>query len=380
MAMTLAPTTSSQTWRDRFPRTVERFVAWWNHQVLDRPPLTLAVKSNRPYTGPVSRHEQVRDKWLDAAFRVEEMIARVECTEYAADTFPIVMPNSGPELVATLFGCVLEYSKDSSGTSWSVPIVHEPQRDWPRIVAREPDFAGSPWWRLIEDATRLAIERCDGRYVVGFTDIHDAFDTLAALRDPQELCLDFMDCPELVEQAADHVLDAVIQTHARSYEMLEAGGFGSTSWIPSYWPGRSNISCCDFWAMLSGEQSRRIVLPRIVRQIEAVEKSIFHLDGPAALRHLDLLLELPQLAAVQWVYGAGAGPATKWLQVYRRIQAAGKSADVMCDTPEQAMAILEALGPRGLWLRIGRPFDTLADAQAFEAEVARVSGHMASRT
>lgn len=371
--MAAVPTSSSQTWRERFPRTIERFTAWWNHEVLDRPPLTVNVKSPRAYSGPVSHHAHVRDKWLDAAFRVAEMIARVECTEYACDSFPIVMPNSGPELIATLFGCELEYSQDSAATSWSVPIVEDPQRDWPTIIAREPDFAGSPWWRLIEDATRLAIEQCDGRYVVGFTDIHDAFDTLAALRDPQELCLDFMDCPDLVEQAADHMLDAVIETHNRSYDLLESAGFGSTSWIPAYWPGRSNISCCDFWALLSDEQANRIVLPRIVRQIDAAEKSIFHLDGPQALRHLSLLLDLPRLAAVQWVYGAGAGPVTRWVDVYRRIQAAGKSAQVYCDTPEHAMAILEALGPRGMWFCIGMPFETHADVQAFEAQVERVT-------
>lgn len=367
---------ATSDWRQRFPRTVQRFVAWWNNEVLDRPPLTLSVKPTRPYTGSVSQHAQVRDKWLDAEFRVEEMIARVECADYVADRFPIVMPNSGPELVATLFGCELEYSTDSSGTSWSVPIVHDPQ-DWPRIIARKPDFAGSPWWRLIEDATRLAIERCKGRYIVAFTDIHDAFDTLAALRDPQSLCLDVIDCPELVRQAADHVLDAVIETYARSHDMLQAAGFGSTSWIPSYWPGRSNITCCDFWAMLSPQLAERMVLPTIIRTIDAAEKSIFHLDGPAALRHLDLLLELPQLAAVQWVYGAGAGPATKWIDVYRRIQQAGKSAEVLCDTPRHAMEILEALGPRGMWFHVGRPFETVADAQAFEREVEKAAARHA---
>lgn len=368
---------ATSDWRQRFPGTVRRFVAWWNNEVLDRPPLTLSVKPTRPYTGPVSQHARVRDKWLDAEFRVDEMIARVACTDFVADRFPIVMPNSGPELVATLFGCELEYSTDSSGTSWSVPIVHDPQSDWPKIIARKPDFAGSPWWRLIEDATRLAIERCEGRYIVAFTDIHDAFDTLAALRDPQSLCLDVIDCPDLVRRAADHVLDAVIETYARSHDMLQAAGFGSTSWIPSYWPGRSNITCCDFWAMLSPQLAERMVLPTIIRTIDAAEKSIFHLDGPAALRHLDLLLELPQLAAVQWVYGAGAGPATKWIDVYRRIQQAGKSAEVLCDTPRHAMEILEALGPRGMWFHVGRPFETVADAQAFEREVEKAAARHA---
>lgn len=360
-----------------FPRIARRFEAWWHGEVLDRPPVTAFLPSGKRYTPAVSHHAGVRDKWLDTEFRVDDAIARAEAIGCCGDAFPIVMPNVGPELVATLYGCPLEFSDDSSYTSWAAPIVHDPQADWPKVLATEPDFDRGPFWQSIVRQTKLAIEKCDGRYIVGYTDVHDAYDTIAALRDPQLLCEDLMDCPELVDRAARHVLKGVIETYRRSHDMLLPAGFGSTSWIPCYHGGASNISCCDFWAMVSPRIAKEMILPTIVALVESSERSIFHLDGPDAVRHLDLLLSIPRLQAVQYVYGAGNEPVTQWLDVYRRIQAAGKSSQVMCDTPKQAMEILEALGPRGLWFTIGQWFENQAAADAFLKDVERAAARHA---
>jgi hypothetical protein len=35
-----------------------------------------------------------------------------------------------------------------------------------------------------------------------------------------------------------------------------------------------------------------------------VERTIYHLDGPGALRHLDRLLAIPELDCAQWIQGA----------------------------------------------------------------------------
>ncbi|MCC7146980.1 MAG: hypothetical protein IT443_11095 [Phycisphaeraceae bacterium] len=362
-----------------FPRTVQRFEAWWLGEVLDRPPVTIYLESAQAYDGPISTHASVREKWLDAEFRVDETIAKVACMRPYGDGFPIVMPNVGPELVATLYGCPLEFSDDSSYTSWSKPIVHDPQSDWPKVLRTRPDFAHSPYWQSIERQTKIAIEKCQGRYIVGYTDIHDTFDTLAALRDPQLLCMDLLDHPDLIAQAAHHVLQGVIETYHRSHAMLLPAGFGGTSWIPCYHQGPSNISCCDFWAMVSPRIAAEVILPTIVELVQSAERSIFHLDGPAAVRHLDLLLSIPQLQAIQYVYGAGNHPVTRWVDVYRRIQAAGKSSQVMCDEPGQALAILEALGPRGLWFTIGQPFASAAEADGFLKEVEHTSAKFAGQ-
>ena len=96
--------------------------------------------------------------------------------------------------------------------------------------------------------------------------------------------------------------------------------------------------------------------------------TIYHLDGPGALRHLDTLLEIDKLDAIQFVYGDGARPATRWLDVYMRIQDAGKNIHVSLDAWE-VDAFIEHLRPEGVMLCTST--DTVEEADALVAKVAK---------
>jgi len=115
---------------------------------------------------------------------------------------------------------------------------------------------------------------------------------------------------------------------------------------------------------------RRTILPGLEYESRQTKHGIFHLDGPGALRHLDDLLALPMLHAIQWVYGANNGPATRWLDVYRRIQAAGKGMEVACTDLDDARKIMAALKPKGCWLVLWADCDEQT-AKAFLKEVDR---------
>jgi hypothetical protein len=81
------------------------------------------------------------------------------------------------------------------------------------------------------------------------------------------------------------------------------------------------------------------------------EASIYHLDGPQALPHLDSLLQIKELNAVQWVYGAGRGRASDWMDVYKKCQAAGKGIQLYV-SPDEIDIIMENLKPEGVWLGV----------------------------
>ncbi|MCB0115702.1 MAG: hypothetical protein R2873_34425 [Caldilineaceae bacterium] len=349
-------------WKPDFDKTAARFEAWWHAEIVDRPPVTVSVRPQRPPAPTPMAHSSVGDRWLDVEYVVSSAIARMERTDYVGDSFPIFWPNIGPEISAAPFGCELTFTED---TSWSHPVVDRCEA-WQQILTMQPDF-GNVYWRTMEQMMDLAIERSDGRYVVGITDLHGNYDILAALRDPQQLCLDLIDCPELVQAAGRHVAQAYVAMFQRQYERVRAAGFGSTTWLPMYHDGPAYVPSCDFWIMVSGQMAAEMMLPDILTEMAPLQRSIFHLDGPKALRHLDLLLDLPQLNAVQWVYGAGAGPAARWIDVYRRIQAAGKSLQLIAEDPADALTVLEALDAHGVWVSVSEPFDTVAEAEAFVA-------------
>lgn len=347
-----------------FHKTVARFDAWWVGEIVDRPPVLVSVKPSRPYAGPISTHTDQQARWLDVEFVVEEALAKMAQTDYVGDRFPLFWSNIGPEITATLYGCPLTFTES---TSWSTPVVHC-AADWERILTLPPDFANI-YWQTMERMTAYAIERCKGRYIVGITDLHGNYDILAALRDPMQLCLDLMDCPDLVAKAGMHVAAGYVAAFDRLYAQVATAGFGTTTWLPIYYRGPAYVPSSDFWCMVSPQVARELIWPAILREMAPLERSIFHLDGPQALRHLDLLLELPSLNAVQWVYGAGRGPAARWIDIYRRIRQAGKSLQLIAQDPQDALTVLAAIGPAGVLVSVEEPFASVAEAEQFIQQV-----------
>ncbi len=355
-----------------FARSAERYEAWWHCEVADRPVVTLNVKPQREYAGPTKQHESFRDRWFDTEFVVDSAIAHMAQRDFAGDSLPTFNANMGPDITATPFGCELDYSEFSS---WSTPIIHD-THEWSKLFDTKLNF-DNPHWRHVEQLQDLAIEKCEGRYLVGMTDLHGNYDILAALRDPQMLCMDLLDCPDVIHRAGMHVADAFCEMFRHQYEKVAAAEMGSTCWLGGYHAGPAYVPSSDFWCMVSDETARDMVLPAIQREMQPLDRSIFHLDGPQALRHLDLLLELPELNAVQWVFGAGNGTAKDWLDVYRRCQAAGKAVQVHTASADEARALAEVLSSKGLWLQVGGQFDDSEQADAFLKEIRSITTQIA---
>jgi hypothetical protein len=335
-----------------FDATIERFAAWWAGGGRDRPPVTLAIAPRSPAAGT----PRVEATTGDAELAVERAVAALLRRDYAGDAFPALVPGAEPALAAALYG---------------VERVEEP-REWQRLLDASPDF-GCPAWQALERITDLAIERSRGRFLVGLPSLYGSYDLLAALRGHEALCTDLLDHPALLRRVGEHVADGFVAGFRRLRTKLAAAGFGSTSWLPFYHEGPAHVLACDFWCLVSGRVAREAIVPGLLRELAPLERSLFHLDGPDALRHLDLLLELPELRAVQWVYGAGRGPARRWIETYRRVRASGRAVLVMARDARDALGVLEELGPRGVWLHVEEGFASLDDAERFLREVERSS-------
>ena len=76
------------------------------------------------------------------------------------------------------------------------------------------------------------------------------------------------------------------------------------------------------------------ILEKTVLGGEVIDRLVYHLDGVGQLAHLDMLLALPRLKAVQWVYGDGKPSARHWMEVYQKIARAGKRNFVIGDVQE----------------------------------------------
>ncbi len=336
-------------YRPDFGQVLRRFEAWWHCAIVDRPLVTIDVRPERPPRLPVSSHATLRDRWLDVEYNVACFEAGLDGAVFLAEKLPIFFPNLGPDVCATAFGCELSFAED---TSWSHPVAPS-CRD---ILCLKPNLDGV-YWRTIRELTDLSLLRGDGRWITALTDLHTNGDIVAALRGPQALCLDFIRDPEGVRLAVEHVTRFYATLYDDLWRRIAAHGQPTTTWLSALHEGRMYVPNCDFICMISPAMFERAILPSLVWEMRFLERTIFHLDGPDALPHLDALLALPELHGLQWIYGAGHKPAARWIDVYRRAQAAGKCLQLICEDLDDALAVAEHLRPEGVWFVPGGQYD-----------------------
>jgi hypothetical protein len=116
--------------------------------------------------------------------------------------------------------------------------------------------------------------------------------------------------------------------------------------------------------MISPKNFRRFVQPFLREQCQKLDYSMYHLDGVDATRHLNALLEIEELNAIQWTPGIGQpqGGNPCWFELYRRIRAAGKSLMPSGVTVGELKLLLDEIGPEGVHLLMD--FKTEKDIEA----------------
>ena len=90
-----------------FEEVLNRYEAWWDCDIVDRPLVSMAFAlppdERRPV--PQKEHATIRDRWMDTAHMVARTEARLRNTVHFADTLPIAWPNLGPEVFSAFYGC-----------------------------------------------------------------------------------------------------------------------------------------------------------------------------------------------------------------------------------------------------------------------------------
>jgi hypothetical protein len=314
---------------------------YWNRENRDRPIIAAYAPRERVAGPSWSSEVPLRDRWMDVEQVVRMARTRIERTEYLGEAFPAYCPDLGPDFLGAILGCDLEFGE---ATSWSHPIV----KDW-KI---HPDLTfdpASPWWRKMVELTEAALMDSKGDYFVGVTDLHAGMDGIVSLRGPERVCMDLFDEPDEIVRRNWQVLDVFRKVFDGLEGLISSKQTGSTNWMGLLHPGREYVTSCDFSCLISEDDFETFVVPELLAELSFLDASIFHLDGPGALRHLDRLLRIPELDGIQWVPGAGQKPMREWMPVLRRIQDAGKLLQLNIE-PEDLLPLCEGLRPEGVQL------------------------------
>jgi hypothetical protein len=339
-----------------FNSCMDRIYAWYDQEIIDRAPIRFTAHNaeyNENIDLPGYSWKNLKERWWNTDYQIELFEYKLRHSTFNAETFPVFWPNLGPEVYTAFYGVELEYKEV---TSYAIPTL----KSWDEMENIRLDF-NNPYFRKIEEMTLQALERCQGKYLVGYTDIHAGIDCAAAFRDPQQFCMDLLLEPLLAKRLVDisskdfHTVynhfDSILKTHNQL----------SVTWmgIPSF--EKVHIPGCDFASMLSPGDFDTFVLPFIKEEIAPMTQNIFHVDGKGVARHLDKILELPEINAIQWVQGMGLyAPIMQWVPLIKKVQAAGKSLVIDLQVSELD-SFMKEIRPEGILLCIDADINAQKD-------------------
>lgn len=339
--------------KEDWTQAEERMRAWWQREIVDRPVVQVKAPRrgfDRAYLDALARPHGVPPEAIHAWYTdPEQVVPRseklVDATFWGGEAFPVVFPVSISlvGIVAAYLGCPY-YIHPDSHTGWAAPIID----DW----AARPPLAFDPhneWWRISRRLLDAAAQAAPGRFYVGVPDLNTAGQIVALLRDTQRFAIDLLEHPQAVRQAIAEANGAWLRYWQASIGAIHQWIDGYFYWM-GIWSDQPSIDLqCDFNVLISSQMFDEFFLPHIEQQTRWVERTIFHLDGPGAIRHLDSLLSLPRLDGIQWVPGDGKPAMSKWLPLLRRIQSKGRLLALNCE-PWEAEVLLRELEPEGLLL------------------------------
>lgn len=331
-----------------FEQAMQRVYAWYEGEILDRAPVRFMAHNAAFNLGDVEGKrspEEQKKRWFDVERRVEDYVRSIEGKRFLGETFPVFDPNLGPDVYAAFYGAELTFGEV---TSWSHPIVH----DWDDMVRLKLDMHNE-YFKTIEALMLCAIERCAGKALVGYTDLHPSVDCAMAWRGTERFCLDLYEAPDRAKELIEIAYRDFHTIYDHFDRILKSHHLPSVCWIglPSF--GRFHVPSCDFSAMISTEHFVEFSLPALLHEIQTMTHVVYHVDGRGVARHLDHILAVPQINGIQWVQEMGeARPIMQWVPLIKKIQAAGKGVIVDLQ-PDELEPFLDAVKPQGIFLWVG---------------------------
>ncbi len=333
------------TWKENWEESKMRYLDWWQGKGIILSMWEHLEKDGGPHAAiprPAEPHD-LNQFWFDPQWRAEYLDYQLALSSFKADILPVANTHLGPGSLAAMMGAELEGGKD---TIW---IRHREGKPL-KLEFDEND----PAWKLHLDLLKACKSRAKGHYFVGCPDLVEGLDVLASIRGTQDTLMDMIMDPDGLEEQLQKVNDVYFKVFDRIYNIIQEEGEMAFCYFSIWGPGTVSKLQSDISTMISEEDYRRFVLPFIREQCRKIDYTLYHLDGVGAQRHLDAILEIDELNAIQWTPGVGElqGGNACWYDLYKRILAAGKSVMANWVTLDELEPLLDHVGNRGMHINV----------------------------
>jgi hypothetical protein len=339
------------TWKTNWEESKLHYLDWWAHKGLIISMWDLLPKEGVPHAD-VPEPEEPKDyaeRWLSADWRTRKIHRDMSRGCFLADIPPVANTQLGPGSLAGILGAEMEAGED---TIW-FHATHddEDENDIRSALTLDPENKN---WKLHKDLLANCVRLADGKYLVGMPDLMEGLDVLASLRGTQNALMDMMEDGDLVEEELHIINDVYFKVFDELCKIIKTDDGMAFCYFSLWGPGTVSKLQSDISAMISVDDFRRFVQPFIREQCARIDHTLYHLDGVDATRHLDALLEIDELDAIQWTPGVqeAQGGDPKWYELYRRILGAGKSVMATWVKPCEVKPLLDATGGKGMSLLV----------------------------
>jgi hypothetical protein len=337
-------------WKANWTDTQQHFVDWWKHTGLVlgswgtglpslHPPHAVVMQPPPPST-PEQRHT---DPQFVAQNIRYEMVRKV----WPADILPVCWPDIGTVSLAPYLGAIPEYADNNI---WYHPGILDPDTYPPLRFD-----SAHPYCQMFEAVVRETVIHSQGNYLVGMPAMIPNLDVLAELRGAGPLMTDMIDRPQWVHDKLQEIETAYIQAFNRLYELIKLDdGSMAFGYFMLWGPGKTGLLQCDVAAMISPRMFKKFVIPYLRQSCRFLQNSLFHVDGHQCLGHVDALLEIEDLDAIEWTPDPQVPPggSSHWYDLYRKILNAGKSVWVANIDVNDVIPLLDAIGGQGVYLNV----------------------------
>jgi hypothetical protein len=337
-------------WKPNWAETRRHFTDWWQRRGLVVGSWG-GVRAAQPQADlPRPEHISPASEafYSDARTRAARDHYMLSRQDFPLDMIPSADTMIGPGSLALCLGSEPAFSEN---TVWFGPTMEQDENPEQRAPLRfDPE---NRWWKVHEATLRACSELAHGRYLVGCPDLVENIDILASLRDMTPLFMDMIERPEWVSETLREINAVYFEVYDRIYEIICGPDGGSVFEAYKLWgPGKTAKVQCDAATMFSPQMFREFVAPRLREQCAFLDYSMYHLDGQEQFRHLDTLLEIEELDAIEWTPNANLplGGDPQWFDLYRRILDAGKSVQVYLVWAEEIVPVLDAIGSEGVYI------------------------------
>lgn len=339
---------------DDWHKRRERHTAFWHRELVDRClcSVTSARDNGRFEDFPMPEDPAGRQAyWTDGEQILKRNLQWFENTYYGGDALPILIHDLGPAGHAGYFRGV---EPRFEGTVWFEADLKSYSE-----LAFDPE---SLLYRKTLDLARYYTAEAKGDFIVSMPDAVGAADVLSHLRRPDVLLMDMLDSPDEVKMGLREVQAVWEKVYSEVYDIVLGNNDGGSSvgWLGTWAPGRLGQLQCDLSVMISPSMFEELILYELNAQAKWLDHALYHLDGWQQVKHLDHILSVKEIDAIQWTNVAGQPGPLHYIPELKRIQQGGKGL-ILHAAPDEIPELMGQLSSKGLYLLTYAESQTEAD-------------------